>query len=308
MQRAGNRLLPSCLTHAHSIDELLPWLYLNGVPLGNGRQLTTQWQSDYAVWNQQTFSGKRYLYWWADGIYPAHNRADVKEPPCVLLLAGVTEHGQTEFIACEAGERQSAETWQELLSGLQQRGLTIPPRLVVGDHTLGIWSALTKLYKETQHQHCWHYATRHALQELDKDLHKPMRTAMRAVWTAPIRLQAEQALYEFLLQYWEYSPKLAERMEHEQQALLQFYDFPNAQRRYLHSADFIRSTFAGVQKQEVAANTFTDDMWPALFYLLAITAEKHWPRLRGFNHLAHIKAPLRAAEPAKPTPAARAAA
>jgi hypothetical protein len=49
-------------------------------------------------------------------------------------------------------------------------------------------------------------------------------------------------------------------------------------------------------------------MWPVLFFQLANTAEKRWPRLRGFNHLAHIKPTLKAASPLKQTADERAAA
>ena len=42
---------------------------------------------------------KRYVYWWADGIYLTARMDDAK---CVLVIMGVTELGHKELIAIEA--------------------------------------------------------------------------------------------------------------------------------------------------------------------------------------------------------------
>ena len=82
-------LLPPYLKRTKSMEELIPWLYLKGISTGDysealhallGEQakglsantvcrLKAKWLEEYQSWSQQDLSSKRYVYWWADGIY-----------------------------------------------------------------------------------------------------------------------------------------------------------------------------------------------------------------------------------------------
>ena len=59
-------------------------------------------------------SQKRYVYWWADGVY-FNVRLD-EERTCVLVLIGATEEGNKELIAVVDGYRESSQSWRELLA------------------------------------------------------------------------------------------------------------------------------------------------------------------------------------------------
>ena len=61
------------------------------------------------------------------------------------MIIGCDEQGNKELIALSDGDRESAASWEETLLDLTQRGLTIPPKLAVGDSALGFWKALDKL-------------------------------------------------------------------------------------------------------------------------------------------------------------------
>ena len=72
-----------------SVDALIPALYLKGIStgdfsealtaiLGEGAsglsatnivRLKSSWETDYKEWSQRDLSAKRYVYWWADGVY-----------------------------------------------------------------------------------------------------------------------------------------------------------------------------------------------------------------------------------------------
>ena len=42
-----------------------------------------------------------------------------------------------------------------MLVGLKQRGLSVDPKIAVGDGALGFWAALRDVYPETREQRCW---------------------------------------------------------------------------------------------------------------------------------------------------------
>lgn len=169
-------LLPPYLKRARSVEELIPWLYLKGVSTGDYQEalsallgdqarglsantvgrLKQRWLEEHRAWSQRTLSDRRYVYWWADGVY---SNVRLDERLCLLVIIGVTEHGRKELIAVEDGYRESQASWLELLTGLRERGLREGPKLAVGDGALGFWKALGKLYPDTAHQRCWvHYA------------------------------------------------------------------------------------------------------------------------------------------------------
>ena len=68
------------------------------------------------------------------------------------------------------GYRESEESWKELLLDLKQRGLTIDPKLAIGDGSLGFWKALPQVFGSTRAQRCWVHKTANVLNKLPKGL------------------------------------------------------------------------------------------------------------------------------------------
>ena len=56
---------------------------------------------------------------------------------CMLVIIGADSNGEKEVVAIYDGIRESKENWRELLLDLKSRGLTIAPKLAVGDGALG---------------------------------------------------------------------------------------------------------------------------------------------------------------------------
>jgi transposase-like protein len=126
----NSHLLPLYLRRTKSIEELIPWLYLKGLSTGDYSEalgsllgehakwlsantvsrLKTQWLSEHQSWQRQDLSQKRYVYWWADGIY---SQVRMDDRLCLLVIIGVTEHGQKELVAVSDGYRESSASWEE---------------------------------------------------------------------------------------------------------------------------------------------------------------------------------------------------
>ena len=128
-RRAGRKftsaILPPYLRRAPSLEALIPTLYLKGVStndfpealaaiLGEGARglspstivrLKESWQQDYEAWQSRNLAGKRYVYFWADGVYFNVRLSD--DRPCVLVIVGALEDGTKELVALQDGERES---------------------------------------------------------------------------------------------------------------------------------------------------------------------------------------------------------
>ena len=138
--RFTSAILPKYMRRAPSVDTLIPALYLKGIStgdfsealtaiLGKGAsglsatnivRLKSSWETDYKAWSQRDLSAKRYVYWWADGVY-FNVRLD-EERTCVLVLIGATEDGSKELLAVVDGYRESTQSWRELLWAAQASG------------------------------------------------------------------------------------------------------------------------------------------------------------------------------------------
>ena len=160
--RFTSAILPPYLRRAKSIEELLPWLYLKGISTGDFTEalaallgpdapglsastitrLKDVWQGELARWEKRDLSARRYLYFWADGIYFQPRMEHDKQ--CILVIIGADQWGRKELLAIADGYRESAQSWRELLLDLKRRGLEVAPELAVGDGALGFWKALAR--------------------------------------------------------------------------------------------------------------------------------------------------------------------
>lgn len=176
--RFSSKLLPPYLRKTKSIEELLPCLYLKGISTGDFQEalaallgsdcpglsattivrLKSAWEQEYQDWSSRSLIDKEYVYVWADGV---HTNIRLEEDrQCILVLMGATKDGKKELIALNDGQRESAQSWSELLLGAKRRSLTIAPKLAIGDGALGFWKALAEVFPTTQEQRCWVHKTR----------------------------------------------------------------------------------------------------------------------------------------------------
>ena len=301
--RFNSSLLPPYLKRARSVEELLPWLYLKGVSTGDYQdalaallgdqakglsantisRLKQHWIDEHRGWCQRDLSQKRYVYWWADGVY---SNVRMDDRLCLLVIIGVTEHGRKELVAVEDGYRESEASWSELLLGLRERGLTTGPKLAVGDGALGFWKALGKCYPDTRHQRCWVHKTANILSALPKSVQPKVQAALHEIWMAETRDDAHKAFDRALVRFESKYPGAMERLRKDREGLLAFYDFPAEHWVHIRTTNPIESTFATVRlRTRRARNCGSRETTLAMVYKLLESAQKKWKRIKGFNLL-----------------------
>lgn len=296
-------LLPPYLRRTKSIEELIPWLYLKGLSTGDYSEalgsllgehakglspntvsrLKAQWLDEHKQWQSQDLSHKRYAYWWADGIY---SKVRMDDRLCLLVIIGVTESGIKELVAVVDGYRESAASWEEVLTGLRQRGLKASPKLAVGDGALGFWNALSKVYPETTHQRCWVHKTANVLNKLPKSVQPKVKSALHEIWQAPTRKQAYKAFDDTIALFSAKYPRAMECLQKDKEELLAFYDFPAEHWIHIRTTNPIESAFSTVRlRTRKSRNCGSRDTVLAMVFKLMESAQKRWIKIRGFNLL-----------------------
>ena len=296
-------LLPPYLRRTKSIEELIPWLYLKGLSTGDYSEalgsllgehakglsantvsrLKSQWFEEHQNWQRQDLSQKRYVYWWADGIY---SQVRMDDRLCLLVIIGVTEHGHKELVAVSDGYRESSASWEELLTSLRQRGLTHSPKLSAGDGALGFWNALSKVYPDSRHQRCWVHKTANILNKLPKSMQPKVKAALHEIWMASTRKDAYKAFDNTLELFGAKYPKAMECLSKDREELLAFYDFPAEHWIHIRTTNPIESAFATVRlRTKKSRNCGSRDSTLAMVFKLMESAQKRWIKIRGFNLL-----------------------
>ena len=137
-------ILPRYMRRAPSLDNLIPVLYLKGISTGDFMEaleailgetakglsantivrLKRQWEQEYKDWAHRDLTDKRYVYFWADGIYFNVRLEDTENKmQCFLIIIGALEDGTKELVGLMDGYRENKLSWMELLSDLKHRGL-----------------------------------------------------------------------------------------------------------------------------------------------------------------------------------------
>jgi putative transposase len=305
--RFHSALLPPYIRRSKSLDALLPWLYLQGVSTGDFSEalqallgpeapglspatisrLKQGWHEELTQWQGRSLTGKRYVYFWVDGVYFETRLEEARH--CILVIIGADPTGQKELVGLWDGYRESEQSWKEFLLDLKSRGLAQGPTLAIGDGALGFWKALRHVYGQTRWQRCWVHKTANVLDKLPKDLQPQAKQRLQAIWMAPDRRRAEMAFDLFIASYEAKYPKAAECLAKDREVLLAFYDFPAEHWGHIRTTNPIESTFATVRlRTDKTRGCLSRTTMLAMVFKLWQSAAKRWHRLRAAHYLPEV--------------------
>ena len=208
-------------------------------------RLKEGWAGEYAAWRRRPLGGQRYAYLWMDGVYVGCGQE--RERTVLLCVLGAREDGEKELLALEPGYRESSASWGEALRDLRERGL-VAPLLAIGDGCLGAWAALDEVYPTTRHQRCWNHRILNVQDKLPKRLQGAARKALRAIYEAPTRREAEECRDRYVARLRAGGHEAAaETVLRDWEEFVTFYDFPREHWLHLRTSNAIESVFAGVR-------------------------------------------------------------
>jgi putative transposase len=295
-ERFVSRVLPLFQRRTREVGAVLPELYLHGLAqgdftlalrglLGDGAplsassiaRLTAGWAAEYHAWRERSLADLEVVYLWADGLYVKAGLEDSKA--ALLVVLGALSDGRKVVLAVEPGQRESTASWAEVLRSLKARGLTAP-RLTVADGHLGLWGALAQVYPESAEQRCWNHRIVNILDAVPLKDQGEVRVALRALAYAPTRAEAERLRAHFAKRGRARFPKAVERLEHDWERLVAYYDFPQEHWRHLRTTNVVESPFDAVRLRTTAAKRFKKvENGSAMIWKLLLLAEQSFRRL-----------------------------
>ncbi len=305
--RFTSTLLPPYLRRTKSVEELLPWLYLKGISTGDFSEalasllgpeadglssstisrLKTDWWAEYERWCRRDLSAKRYVYFWADGVY-FKPRMDT-DKQCMLVIIGADEWGNKDILGLVDGYRESSQSWRELLLDLKRRGLSKAPDLAIGDGALGFWNALREVFGETREQRCWVHKIGNILNAMPKSVQPKAKGHLQDIWMAETKKDAEIAFDFFVEAYDAKYDRAVGKLIKDRDVPLTFYDFPAEHWKHIRTSNPIESTFATVRhRTKKTKGCLGRKTALAMTFRLMMSAKKKWRKLDGAFRLPEI--------------------
>jgi putative transposase len=303
-------VLPPWCRKSPKVAEVLPLLYLHGLSTGDfvpaleaffgsaaglsaaavGRLLAA-WQADYQAFGRRDLSDRDYVYVWADGV---HFRVRLEQARlCCLVVVGVRVDGTKELVAVADGERESTQSWAELLRDLRRRGMRAPV-VAVGDGALGLWAALRDVFPATRHQRDWVHKAANVLGSLPASVQAGARRALAEIRDAPDRGHAKRAIEVFARDYGVKWPKAVAKVTDDAEELLTFYDFPAEHWVHLKTSNPIESTFSSVRlRTRVTKGPGSKAAGLAMAFKLLEAAQDRWRAVNGPHLVALVRAGAR---------------
>jgi putative transposase len=295
-ERFVSRVLPLFQRRTRAVGELLPQLYLHGLALGDFdlalrgilgdaaplsaaslTRLKSRWQLEYEAWKRRRLDDLEVVYMWADGLYVKAGLEDTKA--ALLVMIGALTNGQKVVLAVESGQRESKASWGAVLRDLQARGLK-PWRCTIADGHLGIWAALGEQQPAAAEQRCWNHRITNVLDALPAKHQAEARTLLCAMPYAESQATCERLRTQFAKRYAQLAPKAVERLTHDWERLVTFYQFPREHWRHLRTTNIVESPFAAVRLRTTAAKRFKKvDSATAMIWKVLQLAESTFRRL-----------------------------
>jgi putative transposase len=306
-ERFVSRILPLFQRRTRQVGEMLPQLYLHGLALGDFElalrgllgagaplsatsltRLKASWQLEYEAWQQRRLDDLEVVYVWADGLYVKAGLEDSKA--ALLVLIGALTDGQKMVLAVESGQRESKESWGAVLRDLRTRGLK-PWRCTIADGHLGIWAALAEQQPTAAEQRCWNHRIINVLDAIPKRQQAQARTLLCAMPYAENQAACEKLRAQFDQRHRQLAPKAVERLAHDWDRLVTFYQFPREHWRHVRTTNVVESPFASARLRTGAAKRFKKvDSATAIIWKLLQVAERTFRRLNASELLPAVYA------------------
>jgi putative transposase len=299
-EKFTSAILPPYLRKSRAIEELIPWLYLKGISTGDFGEalqalvgadaaglsastitrLISSWQDEHEAWSKRSLQGKEYVYIWADGVH--FNIRLEEDRQCILVLMGATPEGKKELIALLDGHRESEQSWKTLLLDVKSRGMTIDPKLAIGDGALGFWKALPQVFGTTRTQRCWVHKTANVLDKMPKRVQPQAKRMLHEIYIAETKRDAEQAFDLFVATHEAKYRSATECLAKDREQLLTFYDFPAEHWMHIRTTNPIESVFATVRlRHNKTKGNGSRKACLTMVFKLMESASKRWRALNG---------------------------
>lgn len=179
-----------------------------------------------------------YPFVWVDAMYEKVRFDNKTISTAIMIAYAVNAQGQREILAVEPMLSESEDCWRNLFRKLKARGLK-HICMCISDACEGIQAALKKEFTGSSWQRCKVHFMRNILAHIPHKEKARFAEKLKQIWLQPTRKDAEEYTASFIAQYAKRFPEAIECLENGLDDSLQFYDFPEIDKRKISSTNIL---------------------------------------------------------------------
>ena len=210
-----------------------------------------------ATWRNRPLGEFRYVY--LDARYETVRVDGQNRDMAILIALGVDPHGKRHLLGVSCSLSEAEVHWRTFLQSLTTRGLC-GVRLLISDDHSGLKAARRAVFGGVAWQRCQFHLQQNAQAYVSKQEHKaPVAEAIRTLFNAPTREQAEGLLCRYVGEWSKTNPKLALWAEANLPEGLTVLAFPHAHRRLLRTTNGLERVNQEVRRRTRVCRQFPNE-------------------------------------------------
>jgi transposase-like protein len=179
-----------------------------------------------------------YPFTWVDAMYEKVRFDNKTVSTAIMIAYAVNNQGQREILAIEPMLSEAEDCWREFFRKLKKRGVR-NICLCISDAHSGIQAALRKEFTGSSWQRCKVHFMRNILAHVPHKEKARFAEKLKQIWLQPTREDAEEYAKSFISQYEKRFSDAIECLESGLEDSLQFYDFPEVDKRKISSTNIL---------------------------------------------------------------------
>ena len=211
--------------------------------------------ADLEAWRNRPLEGE-WPYIFVDALYLKVRYDGKVVSMAAFVVVGVNEEGYRSLLAVDVSHSENEADYGDLFKNLISRGLK-GVQLVISDDHQGMRKAIDSHFPGASWQRCQVHFLRNFLSKLRKKDRSWAMSALKDVFNAPDKEQAEQRLKALVDQLYETDSPLAEWLEENAPETLSAFSFPEAHRKRIRTTNCLER-----QNEEIRRRTRVIRIFP----------------------------------------------
>lgn len=201
----------------------------------------------------------RIVYLYLDADYQKVRHDGQVVDMAVLKAVGVNEHGQREVLGVSCRLSEAEVHWRKFLEQLLQRGMRGIEMIISDDHA-GLRAALRATLPAVPWQRCIFHMAQNAQHDVpNMGMRGEIAQAMRDIYQALNKQEAEQRLKETVIKYEKRAPKFCRWLEDNGHEGMNFYTRPRSHWKKIRTVNVVERLNEEVKRRTRVARLFPNE-------------------------------------------------
>lgn len=244
-------------------------------------RFTAKLDAELKAWRKRPLVDE-YLFLIIDARYEKVRSNERVSSQAVLIITGISGHGQREIIGVYEANTESETSWSEVFRDLHQRGLH-GVQLVVSDDHRGLKQALKRYFNGVLWQRCQRHFLINARDMVARKERKALTRDLHSVFDAPSLRHAWDRFKEVLDHWREGHEELAAWLEENIEETMAYFHFPGSFRIQLRTTNMLERFNQELRRRSKVIRVFPNPQsCLRLMTALAMEQTEEWACQRAY--------------------------